>query len=141
MDFSGVKPSAEQDVQIKKKRILEGTISKRALKRLEALGFDPLTESVKLYDVLKSEMQTQQLIKSGKLKELTKDGHAKPYSVFRTLEIADRMHKVADSLMKYAYAPIANEEQPMAPPTMQVVLHSDNTKFSIAPPQDLLPDE
>jgi len=84
--------------------------SKRGPRMLKRLGFDPMQELVAKYRDLEAELVYHQQLRDGTKVELDHNGDTVAYEPSVHLSIYDKLLRTADSLMRYKYARVPENE-------------------------------
>jgi hypothetical protein len=118
------------------RRYVKGGVE--SIRRLKMNGFDPIDELVWKYRKLEKELEFYELWRDGVIKPLNAAGHVRGYnenSAANHLMVYDKLLKVADSLLRYAYGRVpenvnlnaANSRAPLI-----INLSKDEASYSIA---------
>jgi hypothetical protein len=107
--------------------------SQRSVARLQQLQFDPIGELVAKYRGLEKELERQELIREGKLVEMTTTGKARAYRADLHHAIYDKLIAVADKLLRYGYGrmPETINIEERRPTPLIVNLSKDNEQYVI----------
>lgn len=84
--------------------------SRRAVAKLDALGFDPISELVKKYLDIDDEIEYQKKLRSGEIVELTYTGKPRAYRAEIHHALYDKLIKVSESLLRYKYGRVPETE-------------------------------
>lgn len=74
-----------------------------SVRRLEALGFNPIDQLVSTYVRLEEEIKRQEALRSGELKELTHTGRRRGYREETHFSLYDKLIAVSEKLLRYRY--------------------------------------
>jgi phosphoglycerate-specific signal transduction histidine kinase len=98
-------------------------VRKASVQRLDDLGFDPISELVKTYEMLKLEVQRQEDIRDGRVVELTTKGTPKAYYAETHHALYDKMIKVGESLLRYKYGRVPEVSLEQERPHSQLIIN------------------
>ena len=93
---------------------------------LSRLGFDPIVQLVKQYNVIVDEIELQERIRDGRLTELDHKGNVKRYSYKEHMILHDRLTNISKELLRYGYGRVSETIQtdPDNLPTFNVILNN-----------------
>ena len=77
--------------------------AKKSVERLRNLMYDPIGELVCTHRRLEIELLRQELIRDNEIKDLTPTGKPRAYSTMHHYSLFDRLIKINESLLRYAY--------------------------------------
>jgi len=107
--------------------------SRRSIKRLEYLGFDPIKALVDKYNEIESEVLYQKKLRSKEIIELDSKGKEKSFYAPNLYELFDKQITIADKLLKYRYGAVNEdaEESGAKPAQLTVILHNEGEIYSV----------
>lgn len=76
---------------------------KKSVERLRNLMYDPIGELVCTHRRLELELLRQELIRDNEIQDLTPSGKHRAYSTMHHYALYDRIIKISESLLRYAY--------------------------------------
>ena len=76
---------------------------KKSIDRLRNLMYDPIGELVCTHRRLELELLRQELIRDNEIQDLTPSGKHRAYSTMHHYALYDRIIKISESLLRYAY--------------------------------------
>ncbi len=88
-----------------------GMGTSRSVMKLDTLGFDPITELVKVYRKLELELEFQEQLRMGNVNMLNAKGKQINYSAIVHDTIYDKLIKVGEALLRYKYGRVPETEQ------------------------------
>lgn len=85
--------------------------SKRSVRKLNALEFDPIEKLVDVYRKLEVELQRHEDIRSGARIELNSKGNQRAYDHHSHLQVFDRMIAAGKELLRYRYGKVPDGDE------------------------------
>jgi hypothetical protein len=90
-------------VSVSDKPIVYRNGGNNASHKLQQLHFDPIERLVATYIKLEEEIDRQEKLRSGEIKELMNNGRMRTYRQEDHLNLFDRLIKISEQLLRYRY--------------------------------------
>lgn len=113
---------------------------KRSVKRLEALGFDPIKSLVDNYHKLQEELVYYEGWRDGTIIPLTATGKVRSYNAETHMVIYDKLIKVGEALLRYGYGRVPEnvDQSEKAPMPLIVNLTKKGEQYVV---NEMQPDD
>jgi hypothetical protein len=84
-------------------KALGGGNATRSQRRLAVLGLDPMAAMVDQYRAIEAEIQYQEMLRDGRIKELNGKGEVKTFYPDNLYALYDKLAKISGDLLRYGY--------------------------------------